>query len=158
MAEEMSIDERVFRAHVSGGPFQSGVDRGKWRLIEIDWPFVIIAITAAKRANAPEEFFFRFELTNYPQDPPTADLWDIEREIKLEASRRPRGKLRVSLAFRADRNSLYLPCDRLEIQGHQGWRNQHPSMLWSPDRDITQYTRIIYELLNSLDYSGVSST
>jgi hypothetical protein len=30
-------------------------------------------------------------------------------------------------------------------------------MIWSPRRDITQYLHVIYELLNSGDYTGVRS-
>lgn len=156
MAEEMKIDERVLRAHLELGPFLSGVAKGRWRLVEIAWPYVTFAVSAAQRENSPEEFFVRFELSNYPQDSPTADLWDMDSSAKLDQSKRPYGSARVSKAFRADRSSLYLPCDRLEIAQHPEWLGVHPSMLWSSDGDITQYLRIIHELLNSVDYSGAS--
>lgn len=155
MTDEMNIAERAFRTHINKGPFLNGVTRGKWRLIDISWPYAFIAVSAAKRDNGPEEFIIRFELSNYPTEPPTADLWDMEKLSKLDASMRPCGEARVSKAFRADRSSLYLPCDRLEISSHPEWRDKHPSMLWSPDGDITQYLRIIHELLISIDYSGV---
>lgn len=156
MAEEMKIDEKVLRAHLEQGPFLSGVTKGRWRLVEIAWPHAIIAVSAAQRKNSPEEFYLRFELTNYPEDPPTADLWDMDSSAKLDPTKRPCGSARVSKAFRADRSSLYLPCDRLEIAQHPEWRGVHPSMLWSSDGDLTQYLRIIHELLNSVDYSGAS--
>jgi hypothetical protein len=157
MAEEVNLAESVFRSHLSMGPFQSGVERKRWRIVDdIDWPHAIIAVSASPRERGPSEFIIRFDVTNYPQDAPTADLWDIEKGSKLDASKRPQGERRVALAFRADRNSLYLPCDRQEISGHQDWRDLHPSMLWSPEGDITQYLRIVYDLLNCCDYTGVS--
>ena len=51
---------------------------------------------------------------------------------------------------------LYLPCDRMSIEGHDQWRSQHPSRLWQPARGIICYLEQIYELLNQSDYTGVS--
>ena len=159
MPNGVNLAESVFRTHLSNGPFQNGVARNRWRLYDdFNWPTAIIAVTASRRVKSPDEFLIRFDLTNYPQDAPTADLWDIEKNMKLDISKRPQGERRVALAFRADRNSLYLPCDRQEILGHPDWRNLHPSMLWSPDGDITQYLRIVYDLLNCSDYTGVASS
>jgi hypothetical protein len=154
-------DERVFRAHVEAGPFQSGVDRGRWRLRSIAWPHAIIAVSAAERLGGPAWYVLRFECSNYPQSPPTAQPWDAERDTPLEHARWPGGRSRVPLAFNPNWRGgqcLYLPCDRLSIDGHDGWRSQHPSMIWSPAGDITQYLRIVYDLLNSSDYTGARGT
>lgn len=152
-------DERIFREHLEAGPFQSGVDRGRWRLVSIDWSHTVIAVSAAARPNAPEEFFFRFELTNYPAVPPTAQPWNAEINAALEINKWAAGVGRMQPAFNPDWKSgtcLYLPCDRESFdQGHQSWLHQHPDMIWSPQGDITQYLRIIYDLLNSKDYSGL---
>ena len=65
-------DETTFLAHVEAGPFESGVDRGRWRLVSINWPHAVVGISAADRANAPVEYAFRLELSNYPAQLPTA--------------------------------------------------------------------------------------
>ncbi len=152
----MGPDERVFRAHLERGPFQSGVARGRWWLVSIDWQHALIAVSAAPREGGPDEYVFRFELNDYPQSAPTAQPWDLERGVPLERGRWPTGRSRVPLAFNPNWNyqALYLPCDRLAIPGHEPWRTQHPSMVWSPAGDITQYLRIVHELLNSKDYTG----
>ena len=153
----MGADERVFRAHLAAGPFQSGVDRGRWRLLSLAWPHAVIAVRAAERPGGPAEYALRFELTNYPQTPPTAQPWDPERNAPLEPARWPGGRSRIPPAFNPGWKGgqcLYLPCDRLSIEGHDGWRSQHPSMIWSPAGDITQYLRIVHDLLTSSDYSG----
>ena len=153
----MGPDERVLRAHLDAGPFQSGVARGRWRLLDIDWPYVVIAVQAAPRDDAPGEYVLRFDCTDYPQSPPTAQPWDPKTGAPLTAEQRPTGLSRVAMAFRTDWNddrSLYLPCDRGAIVDHDGWRTQHPSMIWSPDGDITHYLRIVHELLTSNDYTG----
>jgi hypothetical protein len=157
MSNDVSIDERVFRAHIDMALFQSGVDRKRWRLVSIIWPHAIIAVSAVPRDKSAAEYALRFELTNYPKSAPTAQPWDIDDNSLLEPSKRPHGKSRVPMAFRTDWNNgqaLYLPCDRAAIHGHEQWHQQHPSMIWSPDHDITQYLRIVYDLLNSNDYTG----
>lgn len=161
MTTVVRADERVFRAHLEDGPFLSGVDRGRWRPVSVNWPFAVIAVSAAPRAGVPGEYAFRFELTNYPQCAPAARLWDAARDAPLEFKNYPTGRHRAQMAFRIDWNNgqaLYLPCDRIAIQGHEAWRTQHPSMIWSSADDITKYLRIIYDLLNSNDYTGVRGT
>lgn len=155
------IDEQTFRAHVAGGPFQRGEDRGRWRLIEVAWPHGLIAVSAAARPECPREYVLRFELSNYPQDPPTAQPWDLARQCGLAPEEWPTGRARVPAAFNPGwrgATALYLPCDRLAIDGHSRWRTRYPWMLWSPAGDITQYLRIVHDLLNSDDYVGRRST
>ena len=149
-------DERTFREHVAGGAFRRGAARGRWRLVRIDWPHAVIAVSAATRSGSPSEYGFRFELSNYPQLTPTAEPWEQTHDRPLEASRWPTGRSRVAAAFNPGWNAhaIYIPCDRLAIQGHDAWLSQHPSMIWRPTGDITQYLAIIYELLNSGDYTG----
>lgn len=159
--DAISLAEQVFRAHLNEGPFQSGVDRGRWRLISINWPLAVIAVSAAARTNAPSEYYFRFELTDYPATPPTARPWHETNEIPLEFSRWPCGQTdqdRISRAFNPNWKSgisLYLPCDRCALEGHDPWRAQHAEMLWNPQGNITHYLKIIYDLLHSEHYTGL---
>ena len=153
----MGPDERVFRAHLNGGAFQSGVDRGRWRLVSLAWPYAVIAIAAAARPGGPDAYAFRFEVSNYPQVAPTAQPWDEEGDTPLPVERWPGGHDRVPLAFRPDWQAgqcLYLPCDGRSILGHAEWLTEHPSMIWSPAGDITQYLRIVHDLLASDGYTG----
>ena len=156
----MRPDEQVFRSHIEAGPFQSGVDRGRWRLLSIEWPYALIAIRAAVRERAPDEYALRFECSNYPQAAQSAQLWDVKRSLPLEQRCWPAGRGRAQLAFNPAWNSgqcLYLPCDRLAIVGHDVWRNQHPTMIWSSASNITLYLRIVHDLLNSSEYTGTRS-
>ena len=161
MCEKMVIEEQVFRSHIELGPFQSGVSKRRWRLLSIDWPKVVIAICAAPRLGAPDEYGLQFDLTNYPQSPPTALPWDATKGCRLADQNRPHGKFRVPKTFRTDwknGDALYLPCDRIAIIDHNDWLNHHPEMIWNPNGDITQYLRIVHELLISNDYTGSRSS
>lgn len=152
----MLPDERSFRRHVATGPFQTGVDRGDWRLISIAWPHAVIAVTAPSRAGAPGEVALRFELSGYPQELPTAQPWDAAADAPLQDAMWPIGD-RVSQVFNLgwNRNALYIPCDRLALAGHEGWLTQHPAHAWNPTRDITHYLRIVRDVLREPGYAGI---
>jgi hypothetical protein len=159
VAEPVSPAERALRADLERGPFQSGVDRGKWRLLLVEWPHVQIAVSASADCG-PTEYVLRFECSNYPQSAPTARLWDPERGAPLAPDWWPTGTKRAPLAFNPEWKEgtcLYLPCDRISFVGHEAWRTQHPEMIWSATSEITLYLRIVHELLNSSDYTGPRS-
>lgn len=161
MSEGMLPDEQVFWSHIRSGTFQSGVDRGWWRLDSISWPVALIGVAAAPRLNAPNEYLFRFDCANYPQSAPTAQPWDADRNAPLEPAKWPGGQPRMKEIFNPGwvagpdkSHCLYVPCDRLSMIGHDGWRNQHPHLIWKPSSDVTLYLGLIHELLNSFDYTG----
>jgi len=75
----------------------------------------------------------------------------------LAAAARPKGH-RVGNAFRTDWEggvALYIPCDRVAISSHGAWAAQHPAWLWDASKDITLYLRLVHEMLNDEDYTGV---
>lgn len=143
----------MFRVHLASGRYLSGAAAGRWRLISVSWPYAIFAVRAADRI----EYGLRFECTDYPRTPATARPWDIELEAPLAIHKWPTGRQRIPLAFNPDWKNgscLYLPCDRVSIEGHANWRNEHPSLLWNPDLGVVHYLRIVHDLLNSGDYGG----
>lgn len=153
MGELVQLEERVFLAHLAGARFRSGVAAKRWRHISTAWPHAVFAVTARDGL----EYGLRFELSDYPRSPATAQPWDIERDAPLEASCWPTGHSRVPLAFNPGWQSgrcLYLPCDRLSIEGHPNWLHEHPSLIWDPALGVVHYLRIVHDLLNSGDYGG----
>ena len=144
-------DERAFRADIAAGRFIAGSARGKWQLRYVQWPIAIIGITARDGVV----FHFRFDCQHYPEMPPTARLWDTQNNSPAALEYWPKGKGRVAAVFRPDwkgGSALYLPCDRVSLDGHGNWRTEYPSMIWDPVRGITQYLEIVHELLHSRDY------
>ncbi len=122
-ATAMAPDERAFRADVDAGPFLTGVDRGRWELVDISWPYAFINVAAAPRAGAPSAYLFRFDLSGYPNVAATACLWDARQSRQASEAERPKVTWTPS-PFRHDWESggaLYLPCDRVAIEGHTNW-------------------------------------
>jgi hypothetical protein len=156
----MNLDEQVFRKHTEDGPFQIGVDLGKWRLVSVSWPHVYISVTALAYEGWPSSYYFEFECTNYPDAGVTAQPWDLEKSKPLEPQKWPGGKNRVPKVFNPGWNNgqcLYLPCDRLAIKGHDEWLIKQKHLIWRTSSDITLYLEAIHELLNSSDYTGPCS-
>ena len=158
----MTPDERTFREHVSAARFQLGVDRGDWRLVDDTWPQPVISVSAAERDDAPSEFSFRFELTDYPVSAPTAEPWDVAAGAPLAHSCWPIGSGRVAVVLNpgwrpsANVHALYHPIDRHALVGHDNWRTQDPASSWDPSRmEIVDYLKVIHELLHSPLYEGV---
>jgi hypothetical protein len=150
-------DEAELKRFLEGARFLQGQDRQRWRLLGPAWPHATIAVSAAERANAPSEYSFRFECSNYPQSAPTACPWDSDADTPLPRQRWPGGIERVARAFNPDWNAqaLYLPCDRLAMAGHDPWLNDSPAWCWNPSRDLALYLGVLDELLDSRDYQGL---
>jgi hypothetical protein len=149
----MAPDERAFLDHIEKGAFRLGVAEQKWRLEMMGWPHVYIGI----RARDDRWFTLRFECTNYPIGLPTACLWDLERSARLAVEHWPKSRGgRVAAVFNPswkEGTALYLPCDREAMLGHDAWPTTLPQLIWRPIDGIAQYLEIVYELLNSYDYT-----
>ncbi len=154
--EPLAPDRRAFETHLVSARFLAGVERGDWRLVSYDWPLALCEVAAAARDGAPTVFTLRCDVTGYPTMPPTACPWDVERNQVLDAAHRPKG-FRVGMVFRTDwenGTALYAPFDRLALQGHPGWANEHPRHTWDNTRDFAWFLERVFDLLNNDDYVG----
>jgi hypothetical protein len=161
MNTPLSPGEALLRQDLAAPDFRCGEIDGRWRHVSTNWPFAIIAVSAPERPRSPLEYGFRFECTGYRQSPVTAQPWDLLNNRPLAPALWPMGPVMVSAVFRPEwkgGNCLYLPCDRMSIEGHDNWRTVYPSRLWQSDRGIICYLEQIYELFHQSDYSGIRSS
>ncbi|MEQ1716895.1 MAG: hypothetical protein ABL907_13055 [Hyphomicrobium sp.] len=158
MTEITPPDRQAIERDLAAPGFRSGEIEGRWKLRSLSWPFAHISVRAPERPNGPTEFAFRFECKGYPQRPATAQPWDLSAAAPLAHKDWPGGGPLVTAVFRPDwesGNCLYIPCDRISIEKHPNWPNEHPARLWQASRGILSYLEQLYDLLNSSDYSGV---
>lgn len=151
-------DRVMLEQDLAAPEFRCGEIEGRWRFVSLSWPHVIVSVSAPARSQSPDEYAFRFECTGYRQTPVTAQPWEIISNGPLPARVWPTGPSMVPSVFRPEWKQglcLYLPCDRMSIEGHEGWRNDHPSRMWQPERGIVCYLEQIYELFHESDYSGI---
>jgi len=158
MNAQLPPDQAVFMTHLGEARFQEGVRESWWQLVSINWPHVVLRVFADRRPSAPVFFDFLFDCAGYPNDPPTARLWDSEANAALPFTRWPTGGQRVTAAFNPSwegGRAVYLPCDRIAIRGHADWPQKYPSKLWKPKVGIAHYLELLHGLLNTKDYSGL---
>ena len=151
-------DRVLLELDLAAPEYRCGEVEGRWRHIVTCWPHTIIAVAAPRRPSAPGEFGFRFNCAGYRRVPVTAQPWDSAANQPLPAAQWPTGPRIVSSVFRPEWKHglcLYLPCDRMSIEGHDNWRNEHPSRLWQPDRGIICYLEQLNGLFFDSHYSGV---
>ncbi len=152
----MRPDLFQFLEHLKSAEFQIGVDEAKWGVLESDperlkWPLVYIWVAAERKQNAPDKYYFRFDLNGYPETPPTGCFWNMEKDSMLPVSERPNGKARANSVFLSgfsDSNCLYCPFDRLAQIQHENWKTEYPDIWWRPTFSIVKYLDFIHDLLN----------
>lgn len=154
VSEPAAPDERAFRADLAKPLFLSGVVEERWRVVRVAWPVALISVVAKDGS----EYVLRFECAGYPAAPPTARLWDSERDAPLTFELWPRSACggRLGAVFRRDwkqGSALYLPCDREAVAGHDGWKTEQPSKIWQPSTGIVHYLELVHELLHCRDYA-----
>ena len=150
-------DEHAVRVALESAAFRSGVDDGRWRLVSLDWPIGMFAVSAAPRDNSPMEYALRIDLAGYPQQAPTAEPWNLDHDRRLADSERPKGE-RAAKVFRVDweqGRALYAPWDRVALGGHPNWLSEHPAYVWHSGRDVVFLLRCVHDLLNDDEYLGV---
>lgn len=158
MGIHVALDQQLLDIDLAAPAFRCGQTRRRWWHIGTAWPHVMIGVSAAERTAAPNEYAFRFECSGYRQIPVTAQPWDVVAGAPLQPARWPTGRFLLPSVFRPEWKGglcLYLPCDRLSIEGHDNWRNEHPNRLWQPSRGIVCYLEQLHDLLNQDDYAGV---
>lgn len=147
--------QALFMGDLRSGAYLAGVDRGWWRAREFAWPFAVIELALPLRPGSDEWLALRFHLEGYPEAP-TAQPWDVAAGAPLPPARWPGGSERITMAFNPNwrQDALYIPMDREALAGHPGWRTQHACHIWDPSKDITQYLRLVRDLLHNEGYTG----
>lgn len=155
----MKPNETMLKAHLESAPFLAGVDCGKWGLFDapeaMNLTNPIFWVRGDKRTLQEGRVHLRFNTENYPQQAPTACPWDVATNAILATQSWPKGA-HASIVFnpgwKAD--ALYAPCDRIAMQGHEGWKNLCPQWWWEPSFTIVRYLEFIYVCLNPADHEN----
>lgn len=127
--------------------FESGVTSGLWRLIRLEWPQLLVAITAGDG----RELGMKLLVDNYPAQAPAGQPWDLQTDVALGSSHWPTGGTAPQV-FRLDwsianGNAPYMACDRIALGGHPDWPTSHPPRAWNPSRTIDFYLREVHHEL-----------
>lgn len=150
----MTPDRVIFDRDIAAAPFLEGVARNRWALETLDWPHGLFDVTASDA----RVFHLRLNFEGYPADPPTGGLWDPDTGTIPAPNKWPTGDAAFASVFRRDwqnGTALYMPLDRISLNGHHEWTSQHPHLVWRPDFGLVQYLAEVHRLLNMRGYHGI---
>jgi len=136
------------RRDLQSAQVEAGVDAGFWRIVEMAWPVLTVAITVGDGAEAG----MRLDVEDYPLAAPAGRPWDLAGNTLLPVDRWPITG-RNPEVFRPDwspgnGNAPYLPCDRVGLATHPNWATEHPERAWSRSRTIGFYLQELHRALS----------
>jgi hypothetical protein len=141
--------EQAVAADLVSARFRIGMKRGYWREVSYAFPILVISVAAVEPDGNSSEYFFRFELTEFPGTAPDVRIWDSETDALLTFDKRPRGSHRVTEAFKSWGNeTVYRPWDRA-AGAHGNWTTSYPDLAWNARRDLAFILEDLYGLLTS---------
>ena len=146
--------ERLLQAHLDSEEFHAGVGAGHWRLIDLFWPVLTVALTLGQH-----ELGLRIDVDGYGPQAPAGQPWNLDEDTSL-----PMGQWPVTgknpEVFRHDwspqnGNAPYLACDRLALAGHN-WAEQNPDQVWNAGRTIVFYLDQLHRYLRGARLPGLA--
>lgn len=161
-----SPSQRLFRADLASAEYLSGAAKGLWGQVTIGdqetWPTAYFWLAAAERANAPDRYTVRLDLTGYRTAAPTGRFFDTGTGQDLVLVKYPKGRpgSRFAQVFRTDQwavdnKAFYHPYDRVAANGHAEWANTMPHLIWTSEKTIVDYLEEFQNLLTGGDYLGL---
>ena len=145
---EKTVAEKAVDADLECPRFRAGAARGQWRKVSYKFPVLIMAVSAVDLQGKRCEFYFHFELSNFPGVAPEVKIWDLDAGALLPDARRPKGSPRVIEAFKSwGSGTVYRPWDRHGL-GHNEWASKHPELAWHAKRDLSFILEDLHGLLN----------
>lgn len=144
----------VFLQHLDAADYLAGEMEGNWGTHNNEgpeWPFVIFWI----KLEDGGKIYLRFNFQDYNRLAPNSIPWDQTTNNVLDSPKWPKYNKRCSQIFRPEwrRDALYLPCDRIAINGHGDWPQKHPYLIWKAGDSFVKYLKEVYQALNPDSYA-----
>jgi hypothetical protein len=121
---------------------RSGIESGRWRILECDEQALIVQIRVAESENY---FAMKLDVVDYPAVAPAGVPWDLATGDSLPIDQWPTWP-RPDMAFRKDwspsnGNAPYFAWDRVGLATHPDWAVTMAGRAWHPGRTILHYLR-----------------
>lgn len=138
---------RQLRRHLASADVEAGVAAGSWRIADLSWPVLLVAIAVGDHA----EVGIRLDVQDYPAQAPAGQPWNLATDQPLAMAAWPVSGQNPEV-FRHDwspgsNNAPYLACDRAGIVSHPNWAVERPERCWNPTRTIGFYLRELHREL-----------
>ncbi|MDO7868524.1 DUF7665 family protein [Nocardioides jiangxiensis] len=141
-------DEQALDGDLRRAPFLRGQDGGLWSLVSRVGTVATFTIVGRSGRTVG----VRLDCAGYPFQAPTGQLWSVEADAPLPEADWPTGGAADavfnpnwcrSIGVRA----FYFPYDRAALNGHDGWKEEHPGYVWGSTRTVVDVLRLLHATL-----------
>jgi hypothetical protein len=149
-----SLAANAVTVDLNSARFRAGVKQGRWHVVSQNFPLLYVAVSATEPGGAKSEYFFQFELTNFPGQAPEVYIWDVAENCLLPVAKRPKGPPRTVEAFKDwGSKTVYRPWER-RAAAHNNWVSTYQKFLWHPKRDLAFAMEDLHDVLNLNAYAA----
>jgi len=131
--------------------FLDGVERRKWRVVGLQWPYLLVGIAAGDGG----ELGMRIELDQFPTQAPAGIPWILDEDRASTINELPTGA-RAERIFRSGWSqghewTPYMASERLvtRVNEHPEWQQMYPSRAWNVSRHLSFYLEQLHRELRS---------
>ena len=142
---------RTLIAQLNAVRFVSGVEEGRWRVLEMDFPHLYVEVTVA-RPDMPVNTKAEFHLIcdGYPNPGPFVEAWSCESKARpTPPSVGAPGYVDAMKDWQegGQHGGIYRAWQRYAAV-HNGWAGLRPEHAWNATRDITFIMERLYDLVS----------
>jgi hypothetical protein len=142
------LAEHSIQADLNAPEFLTGVARGAWRVLSLDFPIVLLGIRGTEPDGSNKEWVFRYLVDDYPSVAPMVQIWDVASNCILAAGSRPTGNQLVAHAFKSwSDDTVYRPWERKAME-HGDWKTKYPNQVWNPTKTLANTVEDLNAILN----------
>lgn len=144
---------KTLLTHLDSVRFLAGVDEGRWRVLELSWPYLYVRV---QFVTSPNMFAFahdfQLECSGYPDPGPFVERWT--HDDNSQRGERPPAPSSGAPGFvealkewgGGTEGGIYRAWNRGAAQ-HNDWSRKRPEEAWNRTRDITFIMEHLYALV-----------
>ncbi len=152
---EPAPDELTLRRQLESVPFLSGVETGRWEVLELDFPALVVRVNGSNfTGDVQASMEFQLVCDNFPVRGPFVQLWDFAarcRPSPPDVSKAPFALVDAFKEWSRDDHGgyggIYRGWQRYAAL-HNGWAQKYPEDAWRRDRPLTFIMEKLYGLVS----------
>lgn len=146
-------DELTLAAHLAGVRFQAGVEEGRWRIVRLAFPELVVEVTGHDfTGQTSVTMSFRLLCDGFPVRAPFVERWSSAgRPPAPQADAGPPGVVDAFKEWTADGLGIYGGIYRAwqrYAAVHNAWASMRPDEAWRRDRDLSFIMEKLYGLVS----------
>lgn len=147
---DMAPDERALVGQLQSTRFLAGVDEGRWRIVSLDFPMIVVRINACDLDGVHcVSMEFQLVCDDFPAKAPFVQRWDYVNNSRPPAPDGPPG-VKDALkdwTHKGKHGGVYRAWQRY-ASVHNNWAAKRPDEAWRRDRPLVFIMEQLYALVS----------